>query len=184
MKLFVFTSILAALASSVTASDNSLACPNTMNTQIILNGFVDEASNEDVELISKALLSSYNDVHWDSDFFMANTHNPIQVAIPDATVGQRCNLCEADDRANEVHRNKGLYVTMVTPLRQRCNLCEADDRSSELVLSAKGNLCGVGAMELDLKKIEASFCRKVQLSSSSNLANVHSCHVFMVSDAM
>ena len=184
MKLFLLTSLFAALASFsvVVATDNSLPCPNTMTTQILLNGFVDEASNEDVELISKALLSSYNDVHWESDFFMAKTDNPLQVAIPDP-VGQRCRFCGADDRSDEV-RTKGVYVSLVTPLRQRCRFCGADDRSNEIILSTEGNLCGVGAMEGDLKKIEASFCRKLRMSGSSNLEKIRSCHVNMVSDTV
>ena len=184
MKFVAFASLIAAAAAAASASsDNSLACPNTMSTQILLNGsFVnDEASNEDVELISKALLSSYNEIHWDSDIFMDTTHDPIQVAIPSA-VGQRCNLCEADDRATHEHTTTtGLYVTMVTPLRQRCNLCEADDRSNELIMSSSTHLCRMGATKSNLEQIEASVCEKIQQSGSANLAHVRSCYVNMVS---
>eukprot|EP00535_Pseudo-nitzschia_heimii_P008812 CAMPEP_0197183980 /NCGR_PEP_ID=MMETSP1423-20130617/8912_1 /TAXON_ID=476441 /ORGANISM="Pseudo-nitzschia heimii, Strain UNC1101" /LENGTH=79 /DNA_ID=CAMNT_0042634671 /DNA_START=33 /DNA_END=269 /DNA_ORIENTATION=+ len=79
MKLAIATTLLLNVAVSVrgaslrfrTDSANDVGDRGKiLSSEVILEGIVGEPTAEDMEFIGKALVASYNDVHWEVDHYM------------------------------------------------------------------------------------------------------------------
>jgi hypothetical protein len=166
----------------VTVVDNA-SSPAVMESHVILHGVLEEASKEDAAIISKALVSSFNALNWESQYSMSAVQIPFQVAIPEQAAECHPHLLCRDATAKQ----KALYVTVVTPLKQVCgHLCRDDDSAS--TLEELGQVCGHLCRDDDSaalsarKELEAAFCEKIKSSTSMNLKSASKCSIVMVAE--
>ena len=157
-----------------------------MEAHIVLQGVAEEASDTDMAILSKALVSSYNDVFWDSEYSMSDVVAPFQSSIPQpATVGQSCGpTCSDDDRKFSMG-NKGLFVSLTAPLKQSCGPTCSDDDAYALknIKQSCGPTCSDDDQNSALRDfLETSFCDKIKASVSPNLANAKMCALVVVAN--
>jgi hypothetical protein len=147
-----------------------------MEAHVILQGVLESASEMDMAIIGKALVSSYNAVNWNTGFHMSDVKAPYQVAIPE-TVGQSCGgTCSDDDRKG----NKGLFVTLVAPIKQSCGgTCSDDDATAAVLKQSCGGTCSDDDSAAR-NVLEESFCAKIKSSVSSNLSSAKMCAIVLV----
>lgn len=150
-----------------------------MEAHIVLQGVQEAASELDIAILSKALVSTYNDVFWDSEYFMSDAVAPFQSSVPQ--VGQSCGRkCSDDDRVKLGLGNTGLFVTLTAPLKQSCGRkCSDDDAFRPAIKQSCGRKCSDDdRAERDF--LEASFCDKILASASPNLASAKMCTIVVV----
>ena len=148
-----------------------------MEAHIVLQGVQNEASDLDLAILSKALVSTYNDAFWDAGYQMVDAVAPYQVSIPQ-TVGQSCGRkCSDDDHAKNF--NKGLFVTLTAPVKQSCGrTCSDDDR---VIKQSCGRKCSDDD-RVSHDYLETSFCDKIKSSASPNLASSKMCAITVVAN--
>jgi hypothetical protein len=56
-------------------SQASAPSSSTITTNVALKGVSGEVSKQDLDFIGKALVASYNDVHWEAGHFMTGEHS-------------------------------------------------------------------------------------------------------------
>jgi hypothetical protein len=141
----------------------------TLDTTLILKGVVGDASTKDeLAIIAKAFVSAYNDVHWDSLYFLNEAEVPFAAGTP---VGNNCMYCPDDDSFGGAST---LVVDVVTPVvGNNCMYCPDDDASA--------NLSAIKTNPLTQKALEVAFCEKIQGSVSKKLSATKSCSVVMES---
>ena len=140
--------------------------PNAVKTQVFLQGVIGSPSDADLGILGKALVTSYNDAHWQADHFLAGDYAIEQKSLRQQTCG---GLCPNDDAA------MGLAVSLVAPLKQQTcgGLCPNDD-SKRLKQQTCGGLCPNDDMDTH-KLLEASFCDKIKSSGSKYWMRVSMC---------
>ena len=166
----------------VTVVDNS-SSPIVLESHVILHGVLEEASKEDAAIISKALVSSFNALNWESQYSMSAVQIPFQVAIPEAAADCHPHLLCPDATAKQ----KALYVTVVTPLKDpSCGPRCKDDGSARILeeLGQCGHLCSDddSAALSARKELEAAFCEKIKSSTSMNLKSANKCSIVTVAE--
>ena len=74
------------LTTAVTSVQGSMLCMNTqvvnninnagtvLGTEVILKGTEGEPTSEDMDFIGKALVASYNNIHWEVGHYMTGEH--------------------------------------------------------------------------------------------------------------
>mmetsp|Transcript_54804 Transcript_54804/g.61307 ORF Transcript_54804/g.61307 Transcript_54804/m.61307 type:complete len:120 (-) Transcript_54804:3216-3575(-) len=64
-----------------------------LGTEVILKGTEGEPTSEDMDFIGKALVASYNNVHWEVGHYLSGEH-AVDFMGPDSIL---CNHCPDDD---------------------------------------------------------------------------------------
>jgi isocitrate dehydrogenase len=69
--------VLSLVASTVSASSLRKSESNTKNIQskVILKGIGADPTDADMDFIGKALIASYNNIHWEVGHFMTGDHS-------------------------------------------------------------------------------------------------------------
>lgn len=77
MKFYAAAAIIAIAPAVSAVSLRSQANPSssTITTNVALKGVSGKASEQDLDFIGKALVASYNDVHWEAGHFMTGEHS-------------------------------------------------------------------------------------------------------------
>jgi hypothetical protein len=142
----------------------------TIDTTLILKGVAGDATDEEeLALIAKAFVSAYNDIHFDSGYFMSDAEVPFSAATP--VVKGKCQYCPDDDSFGGATT---MVLDIVTPVvNGKCMYCPDDDASADLS-SLKTN-------DATRKALEVAFCKKIQGSVSKKLSTTKSCSIAMES---
>ena len=89
-----------------------------LGAEVVLKGTHGEPTSEDMDFIGKALVASYNNVHWEVGHFLTGEH-AVTFKGPDNVM---CKWCPDDDSmgANNIFSVK-------TPVGVMCKWCPDDD---------------------------------------------------------
>jgi hypothetical protein len=121
-----------------------------------MKGVVGDPSTEDLNLLGKALVASYNDVHWELGYHFLSGY-------------------EITESLGHDSKESQLSVSIVAPFKQcdtACCLCgPGDDDSNSLLTSLLTTPL--------LQAWEASFCEKIRSSTSMNLKTANKCSIVM-----
>ena len=172
-----------ALASSANAVSLRASVGNNNNnekildSEVILKGTIGEPTAEDMEFIGKALVASYNNVHWQAGHFMTGDHS-VSFSGPDSFL---CHLCPDDDSMGGSVGDATSVFEVKTPVGFLCHLCPDDDAmgADSLLMTAITKDCA-GLCEKDaVAELEVSFCNKIRSASGSSkyLASAKSCAI-------
>ena len=82
-----------------------------LDSEVILKGTTGNPSAEDLEFIGKALVASYNDVHWEVGHYMTGSH-AVDYKGPDSFL---CNHCPDDDSMGGANANTNVFAVQ-TPV--------------------------------------------------------------------
>jgi len=184
---FTITTLFLAVATSVDASSNlrfqkqkAMAVSKTTNygkildSEVVLEGTVGEPTAEDTEFIGKALVASYNDVHWEVDHFLTGTH---AVDFRGAE-GFLCRHCPDDDAMGAAAT--GVFDVR-TPVGFLCRHCPDDDAmgvGDSILLAALTEDCAGLCKTNAAAELEVAFCNKIQSATGSTyLASTKSCAI-------
>eukprot|EP00536_Pseudo-nitzschia_multiseries_P003621 jgi/Psemu1/284534/fgenesh1_pg.56_\ len=207
---FSFAILSLALASVQGASLRAPANNNNgqvLDSEVILKGTVGEPTAEDMEFIGKALVASYNNVHWEVGHYMTGSH-AVDFKGPDSFL---CRHCPDDDSMGGSASATGVFEVK-TPVGFLCRHCPDDDAmgTDSLLMTAVTEDCAGlckkdAAAELeaflcrhcpdddamgsnfdieslnsdafDKKAVEVAFCKKIQNSVSKKLAATKTCSI-------
>jgi Na+/proline symporter len=75
MKFSAALFVIVPTASAVSLRSQAKAPSSIITTNVALKGVSGEASKQDLDFIGKALVASYNDVHWQAGHFMTGEHS-------------------------------------------------------------------------------------------------------------
>jgi hypothetical protein len=126
-----------------------------LESRVTMKGVVGDPSTEDLNLLGKALVASYNDVHWELGYYFLSGY-------------------EITESFGHDSKESQLSVSIVAPFKQcdtACCLCNNDDEddvnSNSLLTTPL------------LQAWEASFCEKIRSSTSMNLKTANKCSIVM-----
>ncbi|KAG7341632.1 hypothetical protein IV203_023585 [Nitzschia inconspicua] len=163
-----FSAAIIAIVPAVSAvSLRSQANPSssTITTNVALKGVSGEASKQDLDFIGKALVASYNDVHWEAGHFLTGEHST-------EFVGQLCKYCPDDDSAAS-----DFVFAVKAPVGQLCKYCPDDDAAmgTSLLTTALVEDCAGLCNKEAVAELEVSFCNKIRNSNSAYLKSANAC---------
>merc|ERR1712238_7060 len=146
-----------------------------LGTEVILKGTEGEPTSEDMDFIGKALVASYNNVHWEVGHYMTGEH-AVDFMGPD---GILCNHCPDDDAMG------GIESLLMTAVTEDCaGLCKKD-AAAELevnfcnkIRSAQGskylNSAKSCAIKFDTQADNDNNPKHVASNASNNVATIDS----------
>lgn len=141
-----------------------------LDTEIFLQGTHGEPTQEDMNFIGKALVASYNNVHWEVGHYMTGEHDVDFIM---------CKNCRDDDSMGDAVLNA---FSVKTPVGIMCKNCIDDDSmggSFESLLTAAfteecAGLCNKDAAA----ELEVNFCNKIKSAQGSKyLKSTKSCSI-------
>ena len=150
-----------------------------LDSEVILKGTKGTPTAEDLEFIGKALVASYNDVHWEVGHYMTGSH-AVDFKGPDSFL---CNHCPDDDSMGGAVGAFGTNVFSVqTPVGFLCNHCPDDDAmggaANSMLMAAITNDCA-GLCKKDASpELEVNFCNRIQTAQgSAYLSSAKACAI-------
>jgi len=173
MKLFLATLFLNAIVSCESSmlrlnkqviANNNIDGKTILDAEVILKGTTGEPTVEDMNFIGKALVASYNNVHWEVGHYMTGDH----VVEP---VGILCKYCPDDDTMGDVKTNVFSVKTSVGIL---CKYCPDDDAMGSvesLLMTALTNDCAGLCKKDAAAELEVNFCNKIRSAEGSKYLN-------------
>lgn len=184
MKLTIANLILAVAASvdgaslrlqKASADKSAINYGKILSSEVVLEGTVGEPTAEDMEFIGKALVASYNDVHWEVDHYMTGAH-AVDFKGPE---GFLCRHCPDDDAMGGAA--VGVFEVR-TPVGFLCRHCPDDDAmgaaGNSLLLAALTDDCAGLCKKDAAAELEVSFCNKIHLAQGSPyLTSAKSCAI-------
>ena len=186
MKLTIATLILAVTSSvngaslrfqkAAVADKSAINYGKILDSEVVLEGAVGEPTSEDMEFIGKALVASYNDVHWEVDHYMTGAHS-VDFKGPE---GFLCRHCPDDDAMGGAAA--GVFEVR-TPVGFLCRHCPDDDAmgaaGDSLLLAALTADCAGLCKKDAAAELEVSFCNKIRSANGSSpyLSSAKSCTI-------
>lgn len=135
-----------------------------LNSKIVLQGTTGEPTTEDMEFIGKALVSSYNDVHWEVGHFMTGA---------DAVVSS------AASTSGEFEVETPVLIWLWPGFL--CRHCPDDDAmgaQQSLLLTAVSEDCAGLCNKEATAELEVNFCDRIKSSQGSKyLASTTACSI-------
>eukprot|EP00531_Pseudo-nitzschia_arenysensis_P015560 CAMPEP_0116133100 /NCGR_PEP_ID=MMETSP0329-20121206/9921_1 /TAXON_ID=697910 /ORGANISM="Pseudo-nitzschia arenysensis, Strain B593" /LENGTH=347 /DNA_ID=CAMNT_0003627699 /DNA_START=275 /DNA_END=1318 /DNA_ORIENTATION=- len=139
-----------------------------LNSKIVLQGTTGEPTTEDMEFIGKALVSSYNDVHWEVGHFMTAVDTVVS-------------------------SESGAAFDVQTPVLMwiwpdfRCRMCPDDDAmgatQQSLLLTAISEDCAGLCNNEATAELEVNFCDRIKSSQGSKyLSTTTACSISFDAD--
>ena len=181
LSIFAFSFAVASVKGSsslrATANINS-GSDKILNSEIVLKGTIGDPTAEDMDFIGKALVASYNNVHWEVGHFMTGDH---AVDFKGAD-GFLCRHCPDDDAMGSAGVATPNVFEVQTPVGFLCRHCPDDDAmgaTDSLLMTAVTDDCA-GLCEKDaVAELEVSFCNKIRSAqgSSDYLRSAKSCSI-------
>jgi hypothetical protein len=144
-----------------------------LHSEVILKGAVGEPTAEDMEFIGKALVASYNNVHWEAGHFMTGDHS-VDFMGPDSIL---CRHCPDDDSMGGAAT--GVFEVK-TPVGILCRHCPDDDAmgADSLLMTAVTEDCAGLCEKVAAAKLEINFCNKIRSAQgSAYLSSAESCAI-------
>lgn len=156
-----------AVADSLNESNDAVNKKH-LTSKIVLQGTTGEPATEDKEFIGKALVSSYNDVHWEAGHFMT--------AI-DTVVSSE------SDSSFDVQTPVMIWIWPDI----RCRMCPDDDAmgsaQQSLLLSAISKDCAGLCNKDATAELEVNFCDRIKSSQGSKyLSTTTACSISFDTD--
>jgi hypothetical protein len=155
MKFVVIASTFVALATLGDATislrgGSKKSDHSALESRVTMKGVVGEPSAEDLNLLGKALVASYNDVHWELGHYLLSGYE-ITASLDDSK------------------KNKSqLSVSIVTPFKK------SDDESNSLSVAGGED---DSAMGVDHASLEAAFCNRIKSSESKFWMGANACSI-------
>eukprot|EP00536_Pseudo-nitzschia_multiseries_P007911 jgi/Psemu1/19047/gm1.19047_g len=184
MKFYLATLSLALASASVKATslraavaDNSNNNNNAkiLDSEVILKGTVGEPTAEDMEFIGKALVASYNNVHWEVGHYMTGSH-AVDFKGPDSFL---CRHCPDDDSMGTGASATSVFEVK-TPVGFLCRHCPDDDAMGieSLLMTAVTEDCAGLCKKEAAAELEVNFCNKIRSATGSEyLSSAKSCAI-------
>eukprot|EP00535_Pseudo-nitzschia_heimii_P012686 CAMPEP_0197195966 /NCGR_PEP_ID=MMETSP1423-20130617/32104_1 /TAXON_ID=476441 /ORGANISM="Pseudo-nitzschia heimii, Strain UNC1101" /LENGTH=468 /DNA_ID=CAMNT_0042649729 /DNA_START=100 /DNA_END=1507 /DNA_ORIENTATION=+ len=179
MKLTIANLILAVAASvdgaslrlqKASADKSAINYGKILSSEVVLEGTVGEPTAEDMEFIGKALVASYNDVHWEVDHYMTGAH-AVDFKGPE---GFLCRHCPDDDAMGGAA--VGVFEVR-TPVGFLCRHCPDDDAmgaaGDSLLLAALTGDCAGLCKKDAAAELEVSFCNDVHWEVDHYMTGAH-----------
>jgi len=189
MKFSVATLSLLFAASSVQGSMLRLnkqvaansAAGTSIDAEVILQGTEGKPTSEDMDFIGKALVASYNNVHWEVGHYMTGDHR-VDFKGPDNIM---CKFCPDDDSMGDAATMNVFSVK--TPVGIMCKFCPDDDAmggiESLLMTAVTKDCAGLCKKDADAA-LEVNFCNKIRSAQGSKYLNsAKSCSIKFDTDA-
>ena len=157
---------------AVSTTNNSESNHKTLNSQIVLGGTSGEPSQEDSDFLARALVASYNNVHWEVGHYMTGVDSAAFQASSSTSSG--------------VFEIETPVLIWLWP-GFLCRHCPDDDAmgaaQQSLLLQAVTEDCAGLCHEEATKELESNFCDRIQSGSSDYLKSADSCSItFHVND--
>jgi len=174
-----------ALASAQGSSLRAAVANNNNNdkilgSEVILQGTVGEPTAEDIEFIGKALVASYNNIHWEVGHFMTGDY-AVDFKGPDSFL---CRHCPDDDSMGAGATTSVFEVK--TPVGFLCRHCPDDDAmggADSLLMTAVIEDCAGLCKKDAVAELEVNFCSKIRSARGSKyLGSAKSCAIHFDSD--
>jgi len=188
MKLSIAVLILALASAQGTSSLRAAVANNDnsdriLGSEVILQGTVGEPTAEDMEFIGKALVSSYNNVHWEAGHFMTGDH-AVDFKGPDSFL---CRHCPDDDSMGATGASTTSVFEVKTPVGFLCRHCPDDDAMGDaagsLLMTAVIEDCAGLCKKDAVAELEVNFCNKIRSANGSKyLGSAKSCAIRFDSD--
>jgi len=120
-----------------------------------------------MDFIGKALVASYNNVHWEVGHYMTGDH-AVDFMGPDSIL---CNHCPDDDSMGGAMTN---VFSIKTPVDILCNHCPDDDAmggDESLLMTAVTEDCAGLCKKDAAAELEVNFCNKIRGAQGSKYLN-------------
>jgi hypothetical protein len=157
-------------------NSNSNNNDKVLESEIILKGTIGEPTAEDMEFIGKALVASYNSVHWEVGHFMTGNH-AVDFKGPDSFL---CRHCPDDDSMGGAAATTSVFEVK-TPVGFLCRHCPDDDAmgADSLLMTAVTNDCAGLCKKDAAAELEVNFCNKIRFANqgSKYLSSAKSCAI-------
>ena len=150
-----------------------------LESEVILKGTVGEPTAEDMEFIGKALVASYNNVHWEAGHFMTGNH-AVEFKGPDSFL---CRHCPDDDSMGGATALATSVFEVKTPVGFLCRHCPDDDamgaNANSLLMTAVTDDCAGLCKKDAAAELEVNFCNKIRSANqgSKYLSSAKSCAI-------
>ena len=145
-----------------------------LGAEVVLKGTHGEPTSEDMDFIGKALVASYNNVHWEVGHFLTGEHT-VDFKGPDNVM---CKWCPDDDAMGANNNN---IFSVKTPVGVLCKWCPDDDamggfEESILMTALSQDCAGLCKKEASVE-LEVNFCNKIRSQESKYLSSAKSCAI-------
>ena len=149
-----------------------------LGAEVVLKGTYGEPTSEDMDFIGKALVASYNNVHWEVGHFLTGEH-AVAFKGPDNVM---CKWCPDDDSMGTNN-----IFSVKTPVGVMCKWCPDDDAMGgfeSILMTALSKDCA-GLCKKDASaELEVNFCNKIRSAQGSKyLSSAKSCAIQFDADA-
>jgi len=158
------------------SNSNSKNNGNVLDSEVILKGTVGEPTAEDMEFIGKALVASYNNVHWEVGHYMTGSH-AVDFKGPDSFL---CRHCPDDDSMGGAASSSTSVFEVKTPVGFLCRHCPDDDAmgADSLLMTAVTKDCAGLCKKDAAAELEVNFCNKIRSAQGSEyLGSAKSCAI-------
>ena len=140
------------------------ASARSLETKVKLEGVNGEPSSIDLNILGRALVSSYNDLHWEAGRYLSTGHSA-------ELVGQSCSGCPDDDMT------PGLDFAVNTKIDNTNMDKNTGNRALSVVIRKEGR---ESTPEEVLGMLEEALCNKLRNSGSSYFGAARECSLELV----